>query len=285
MNILFKGFNYSQDGPGNRLVYHLQGCNLRCPWCSNPESMAENGTLLVKGLLQDFWCPYGAIQRGVLNRVPCANCEDRPCLLKSGGALVFSCFSMTVTEVLDEAKRSTGLFFDGGGVTFTGGEPTVQFAELKECLAGFKALGIHTAIETNGIHPQLSDLFSLTDYLIFDCKHYDSVKHKHFTGEGNETVLSNIRAAATSRSQLLIRIPLVEGFNTTEQDAKNFAETFRSLSAHGAAFELLRYHEYGKDKWTQCGYDYSVRNAFVDDKRFSTFRDVFINNGLTLIQT
>ncbi len=34
-----KGFNFSQDGPGNRLVYHLCGCNLRCPWCSNPEGM------------------------------------------------------------------------------------------------------------------------------------------------------------------------------------------------------------------------------------------------------
>ena len=40
MKILHKGFNYSQDGPGNRLVYHLAGCNLTCPWCSNPEGLA-----------------------------------------------------------------------------------------------------------------------------------------------------------------------------------------------------------------------------------------------------
>lgn len=38
-----KGFNFSQDGPGNRLVYHLQGCNLQCPWCSNPEGIACSG--------------------------------------------------------------------------------------------------------------------------------------------------------------------------------------------------------------------------------------------------
>lgn len=285
MNILFKGFNYSQDGPGNRLVYHLQGCNLRCPWCSNPEGMPENGTLLVKGPLQDFWCPYAAIQGGVLSRVSCLSCEEKPCLRKSAGALVFSCFSMTVAEILDEAKRSAGLFFDGGGVTYTGGEPTVQFNELKDCLAGLKALGIHTALETNGTHPELKQLFALTDYLILDCKHYDSKKHKDSIGEGNETMLSNIRAAASTRTQLLIRIPLIEGFNATRQDAANFTATFRSLGAQAAAFELLRYHEYGKDKWTQCGYDYTMNNAFVDDAGFKAFRDEFIHNGLTLINT
>lgn len=43
LTIFQKGFNFSQDGPGNRLVYHLQGCNLRCPWCSNPEGLACAG--------------------------------------------------------------------------------------------------------------------------------------------------------------------------------------------------------------------------------------------------
>ena len=43
MRIFQRGFNFSQDGPGNRLVYHLQGCNLRCPWCSNPEGLALSG--------------------------------------------------------------------------------------------------------------------------------------------------------------------------------------------------------------------------------------------------
>lgn len=43
LHIFQRGFNFSQDGPGNRLVYHLQGCNLHCPWCSNPEGMTFAG--------------------------------------------------------------------------------------------------------------------------------------------------------------------------------------------------------------------------------------------------
>ena len=82
VRIFQKGFHYSQDGPGNRLIYHLQGCNLRCPWCANPE-----------GLLLDGGTEY------------------------------------TVEELVAEAKRSRMMFFDGGGVTLTGGEVTMQFEE------------------------------------------------------------------------------------------------------------------------------------------------------------
>lgn len=93
MQIFQKGFNYSQDGPGNRLVYHLTGCNMRCPWCSNPECMETGGE------------------------------------------------NLSPEEIYSEALTCHALFFDGGGVTFTGGEPTLQFEELKTALILLKKRG------------------------------------------------------------------------------------------------------------------------------------------------
>ena len=93
MKILQKGFNYSQDGPGNRLVYHLQGCNFRCKWCSNADS------------------------------IPLENPKAK---------------DFSVNEIFDEIMRSRMMFFDGGGVTFTGGEASLQSDELIELLKKIK---------------------------------------------------------------------------------------------------------------------------------------------------
>ena len=128
MKILHKGFNYSQDGPGNRLVYHLQGCNFACKWCSNADSIPTQNSKAV-----DY----------------------------------------TVEEIVDEILRSRMMFFDGGGVTFTGGEVCVQSAELLEVLKKLKDIGIHTAIETNASFDSLKQLSDYVDYLIADFKHYD----------------------------------------------------------------------------------------------------------------
>jgi pyruvate-formate lyase-activating enzyme len=119
--LLHKGFNFSQDGPGNRLVYHLQGCNFRCPWCSNPESMAAGGTVMT-------------VQKSF---------NDTTKVKK------LSCTEVEADELIIESVRSSPLFFDGGGVTLTGGEPTVQFSAVRYLLEGFKQNKIHTAMETN----------------------------------------------------------------------------------------------------------------------------------------
>lgn len=175
MVIFQKGFNFSQDGPGNRLVYHLCGCNLRCPWCSNPEGFSfENGK------------------------------------------------KHTVDEIVLEVLRSKAMMFDNGGVTFTGGEATIQFDELKEALIKLKENNINTCIETNGINDRLSELFPYLDLLIMDIKHYNPVIHKKVTGLANESTLKNAVSRINSNQPLLLRIPLIGGFNSSVSDAKKF---------------------------------------------------------------
>ena len=233
-----KGFNFAQDGPGNRLVYHLQGCNLSCPWCSNPEGM-----------------PF------------------------SGGKTV------TVEELVAEAVRCRPMFFDGGGVTFTGGECTCQFEALKDALTQLKQKGISTAIETNGTSPKLPELFPLLDVLIMDCKHHDPAIHQQFIGLSNRQTLDNLAAAFREHTNLLVRIPLIGGVNASEEDAKKFADLFAVHDTRNARFELLLYHEYGKDKWEKCGKTYTIENAFVSEEERQRYEDILRGSGLQVVRT
>ncbi len=233
MKILQKGFNYSQDGPGNRLVYHLQGCNFRCKWCSNPESMDAS------------------------NEVK----------------------NYTVDELFDEAKRSRMMFFDGGGVTFTGGECTLQHTELIELLKKLKAEGISTAIETNASSPHLTEIAEYVDYLITDFKHFDTDIHKKWIGVGNEAVKQNLEKIFISGRQIHIRIPLIHNVNDTPH---GFADFFTKFDTSNAVFEFLPYHEFGKDKWTE---DYEITDGFVSDKNVREFEQLFVSNGLKVVKT
>ena len=225
LHVFKKGFSFAVDGPGNRLVYHLRGCNFSCPWCANPE-----------------------------------------CFLPSAGEGTF------VTDILKEAEQAKPLFIAGGGVTFTGGEPTCQFRSLKETLAGLHEAGIHTCLESNASHPDLSLLFPLLDLLILDCKHHDSALHEKWTGQGNAPVLANIKAAVEANVNLLVRIPLIGGVNASEQDAKLFAALFKTLGDFPV--ELLRYHEYGKPKWAQNGMEYMMRDAEVSEGQAQRFEEI-----------
>ena len=172
IRIFQKGFNYSQDGQGNRLVYHLQGCNMKCPWCANPEGMKMEGALyLDKDWIQDELCPKGAVKEKVLDRSVCAKCDGMECqtVKYKNKGLRLSFEEYTTDEIFDEILRSSPMFYDGGGVTFTGGEATMQFDALKELLIRLTKAGVHTVIETNGANPRLPELFPYIDQLIMDC--------------------------------------------------------------------------------------------------------------------
>ena len=78
----------------------------------------------------------------------------------------------------------------------------------------------------------------------------------------------------------LIRIPLIHGFNSGAH--KEFASFFKNLDTQNAAFELLPYHEYGKDKWER---PYEIENGFVSKQEIDNFKEEFYKNGLKLVIT
>ena len=280
-----KGFNYSQDGPGNRLVYHLQGCNLHCPWCANPEGISPKGSLIYNERipLQDTFCPHGAIQQSTLDRTLCRGC-DRACADLHTGALSRSETAIESEALIAEVLRSRPMFFEGGGVTFTGGEATLQLDALLEVMSALKQHGIHIALETNGTHPRLSELLPYVDYLIMDIKHADAQTFTNIIGNGFAEFMKNLHVAA-AREQLALRIPLIHGFNTQSSALQAIAALIASLNAPAITVELLRYHEYGKDKWQQIGVPYKVNDGHVSDKEYLTAKGILQDAGLRLIYT
>lgn len=287
IRVFQKGFNYSQDGQGNRLVLHLQGCNMRCPWCANPEGMTAAAPLMTSGeKLLDSVCPHGAIRNGVLDRSVCKACAAKECVtVNKNTGIVRKCKSYDVDELVNEAVRCSPMFFDGGGVTLSGGEPTLQFDAVKEFFTKLKARGINTAIETNGTSDRLVELYPLIDQLIMDFKHYDSEKHKAVTKVGNEQVKANIIEAIRLKKPLYLRTPLINGFNASPDDIKGFLDFFKDKDTSNIHYEFLSYHEFCKDKWRECGYEYTMKNAFVTPQTLKAFEKAFRESGIDVIRT
>ena len=235
-----KGFNYSQDGPGNRLVYHLCGCNLSCPWCANPEGMLFNAT-------------FGK--------------------------------QAETEQIVQEILSSRPIFFDHGGVTFTGGEPTLQIDSLLSIMSKLQVFKINTCIETNGTSPRLPELFSLLSTLIMDFKHPDPELHQKWTGLDNRQIRQNIIAAAQTELPVQLRVPLIHSVNDDDAAVNEFIRFFSSINRNGITIEFLPYHEYGKVKWQQLGMEYTMKDAFVAKKQIHDIEEKCIAANLKIIHT
>lgn len=287
IKIFNKGWNFSQDGPGNRLLYHFQGCNLFCPWCSNPEGIAVQGTMLCNpAKIIDSVCPNGAVQNKTLNRNICRTCADRQCLDRNRSeGIKWSAKEYSIDEIIDEIRNAKGLFYSGGGVTITGGEPTLQFGLLKQLLSKIKDMQVNTAIETNGTSDRLPELFALIDTMMIDFKHHDSAIHQKWLGLGNEKVIENLGKAAESGIDLWIRIPLIPGFNDAPDDVAKMINEISKINRSNVSVELLPYHEYGKTKWEQAGMAYIMRGGKIEIEKIKKYNEWLVAHHIKMINT
>ena len=217
------------DGPGIRTIVFFKGCFMRCAWCSNPESQSHE-------------------------------IEE----LSEGGKVKLVGRDVTVDEIMPEILADIPYYRrSGGGVTLSGGEVLCQAEFAAELLSRCRSAGLHTAIESAASSPyeKIEKILPHLDLYLMDIKHTDFAKHKEFTGASCERILENARRVCESGAcEVIIRTPIVPGFNDTAQELRaisRFAASLPGVREH----HLLPYHRLGQDKYDGLGRNYAFKGV------------------------
>jgi pyruvate formate lyase activating enzyme len=261
------------DGPGIRTLVFLKGCPLSCHWCANPESIGRDPEIM---LIPDNCidcrkcldiCPEGVIreatdQKRVIDRNRCVMCGEclRVCY---ANAINISGRYLTVSEVLAEVERDRKFYEQtGGGVTFSGGEPTSQPAFLAELARQAQERNLHTAIETCGYvkWDTLKSILKHIDLVMYDIKHMDTEEHRRLTDVPNELILDNLQRIATLGVPFRVRVPLIPGCNDSPENIRATVDFAAGLS-NLEAFDILPYHRMGEPKWRQLDESYVLHEV------------------------
>jgi pyruvate formate lyase activating enzyme len=269
------------DGPGIRTTVFFKGCPLQCLWCHNPESWKAHVELgFRKGRCAGCGqcveaCPHEAISlvesRPVTDVEKCVLCVRCVDVCPAGTRQIIG-RETTVSEVMAEVERDV-IFYDqsGGGVTFSGGEPLMQPDFLLALLNQCRMLNIHTAVDTSCYaEPEIADsIAERADLFLCDIKHMDDEMHKRFTGVGNELILENIRRIAQADKRIVIRIPVIPGFNDETANIEATGKFAASLPGVGR-IDILPFNRGGAEKSARLmGEIKSMRVETPDEDKMS----------------
>lgn len=247
--------NSMVDGPGIRTTVFFKGCNLDCKWCHNPEGKSPKPQLMFfQGRCKGCGACKKVCPNGLEKCTLCGKCEIE-CEFE---ARKICGKDYEVDEVLDIIlKDKTFYAVSGGGVTFSGGECLLQLEFLFELLKRCKKNSIHTAVDTAGDIPfsAFEKIMPFTDLILYDLKCIDEKLHLEGTGKSNQRILSNLKKLSeVYEGKIIIRVPLVEGFNTDGSELEKMAEFIKGLKVYDV--EVLPYHDMGQSKSLALGEKY-----------------------------
>lgn len=284
------------DGPGIRTTVFMKGCMLNCLWCHNPESKLAKKQLMLHlehcigcGECVSV-CPMGIhsfsedgehlIYRE--NCTACGNCEN-----VCTGALELVGKEMSVEEILEEVLKDA-MFFEnsGGGLTLSGGEPLMQ-PEFTLCLLkAAKEKGLHTCIETCGYAKweQIEVLLPYVDIFLWDFKESDALRHKEYVGVSNKQILDNLRRLNDSGANIILRCPIIPGFNDRKEHLFAIASLAEELCGV-QRIDIEPYHPLGRAKSESLGEKYGLEQlSFPTEEVVKSWIDTVAANTSKTVQ-
>ena len=258
------------DGPGIRTSVFLKGCPIRCEWCHNPEGQSFENTVLRSpngcvgcGACEKYASSVG--EKKIYTEESIKNCPQN--------LLRYSAVEYTPEALYERLRKNFPILnASGGGVTFSGGEPTANHTFLIRVLRLLDGK-VHRAVQTSGYCPPSVFLSILREceYMLFDIKLVDSDLHKKYTGVSNDRIIENFKALVKSKKPFVIRTPLIPGVTDTE---KNIREIAVLLSENGVQYiELLPYNRMAGAKYSLIGKAYTP--SFDGSVEVETHMDIF----------
>lgn len=280
------------DGVGIRTTVFFKGCPLRCLWCQNPEGLlmkrqpiyvsdkcihcrlceryADEGQLVYKDRPY-FEDDYQGDYHNVIDICP-------------SGAIRYDSQEYSVEELFEKIKEDEVFFRNGGGVTFSGGEPLMQGEFLVDILKLCHEHHIHTAIESSfyGRRELVQEILPYLDQIYCDMKIFDEKDHRHYTGVSNDIIKQNITYMLTSshRDKVTIRTPLIPHITATTNNIEDIVRFITSQYSH-VHYELLNYNPLASAKYQWINQDYPLKDAKPFTKEeMEQFYDIVRKNHL-----
>jgi pyruvate formate lyase activating enzyme len=227
----------THDGPGIRLVIFTQGCQFRCVYCHNPDTQAletkEMKTIETKEIIE-------LLEKERSYFGPCLFAEQKAAGTKDG----LPNFGQT------------------GGLTISGGEPTLQATALTELFKECKKYGFNTCLDTCGaiFDQDVKALYDVTDIVLLDVKHIDPTWHQKLTKASNENTLKNAAYREETGKEMWLRYVLVPGWTDQPEYLEAWAKYFAEYKTVKRV-EIIPYHELGVFKYKALGRKYELANV------------------------
>lgn len=264
------------DGPGVRVTVFMKGCPLRCKWCHNPEGLSPSPQVMLSYsictdcgscLIPD--CELtGGKSRFLQSEKACNGCGK--CIPKCPNAYRrLAGTEYSAQELADIIMKNSVFFENGGGVTFSGGEPTMQWEFIN---AVMDLLPIHKAIQTCGYcdTAKFQSVLQRVDFLFFDIKIADPQAHKLYTGKDNSLILENLQRVKDSGIPFVVRIPLIKNVNDSLDNLEKTAALIEDAK-NLERIELLPYSPLAAAKYEMTGQIYGQSFSSPDTVDVSPF--------------